>query len=108
MLRYRLRNVAIGRMTPLNASDVIWLSGTGDEISVFLKSSEVRDKAVVLGHPKDAKRMLELHVAPRPDRNDPEESTRTRGPGDRLVAHAGEDYRPHQGDREGGEIEWHV
>jgi len=58
--------VAIGRMTPLNASDVIWLSGTGDEISVFLKSSEVRDKAVVLGHPKDAKRMLELHIAPGP------------------------------------------
>ena len=56
-------------MTPLNMSDVIWLSGTGDEISAFLKSPEVRDKAVVLGHPKDAKRMLrmlELHIAPGP------------------------------------------
>ena len=53
-------------MTPLNPGDVIWLSGTGDEISLFLKSSEVRDKAVVLGHPKDAKRMLELHIAPGP------------------------------------------
>ena len=46
-------------MTPLNPSDVVWLAGTGDEISLFLKSPEVRDKAVVLGHPKDAKRMLE-------------------------------------------------
>ena len=53
-------------MTPLNPSDVVWLSGTGDEISLFLKSPEVRDKAVVLGHPKDAKRMLELHIAPGP------------------------------------------
>jgi hypothetical protein len=45
-------------MKPLNPTDVIWLSGSADEINHFLKSEEIRDHAIVLGHPDDAKRTL--------------------------------------------------
>ena len=45
-------------MKPLNPTDVIWLAGTGEEISVFLKSDEVRDHMIILGHADDAKRTI--------------------------------------------------
>lgn len=51
-------------MNALNPGDVIWLSGTADEINLFLKSEQVRDRAVFLGHPDDAKRMLQKHIQP--------------------------------------------
>lgn len=45
-------------MKPLNPTDVIWLAGTGEEISLFLKSDEVRDHLIFLGHADDAKRTI--------------------------------------------------
>lgn len=45
-------------MKPLNPTDVIWLGGTGEEISLFLKSDEVRDHMIVLGHADDARKTI--------------------------------------------------
>jgi hypothetical protein len=45
-------------MKPLNPTDVIWLSGTAAEVDLFLKSTEVRDHMIILGHPDDVKRTL--------------------------------------------------
>ena len=51
-------------MKPLNPSNVIWLTGSTAEIDLFLKSQEVRDHAIILGHPDDAKRTLLSAVQP--------------------------------------------
>lgn len=53
-------------MKPLNPSDVIWLAGSAEEIDLFLKSEPVRDHAIILGHPDDAKRTLILMAAAQP------------------------------------------
>jgi hypothetical protein len=53
-------------MKPLNPSNVIWLSGSAGEIDQFLKSEEVRDHAIILGHPDDAKRALIAAAQPGP------------------------------------------
>jgi hypothetical protein len=45
-------------LKPLNPHDVIWLAGAAEEINLFLKSEQVRDHAIILGHPNDAKRAL--------------------------------------------------
>jgi hypothetical protein len=45
-------------MKPLNPTDVIWLGGTGEEVDRFLKSGEVRDHMIILGHPDDARKTI--------------------------------------------------
>ncbi len=53
-------------MKPLNPTDVIWLAGTADEVDRFLKSDEVREHMIILGHPDDAKRALIAAAQPGP------------------------------------------
>jgi hypothetical protein len=53
-------------MKPLNPTDVIWLSGSADEINQFLKSEEIRDHAVILGHPDNPNRTLMTAAQPGP------------------------------------------
>jgi hypothetical protein len=45
-------------MKPLNPSDVIWLAGSAQEVDQFLKSEEVREHMIILGHPDDAKKTI--------------------------------------------------
>ena len=53
-------------MKPLNPSNVIWLAGSAGEIDMFLKSPEVHDHVIILGHPDDAKRALIAAAQPGP------------------------------------------
>jgi hypothetical protein len=53
-------------MRPLNPTETIWLAGTPEEIDKFLKSEAVRDHAIILGHPDDAKRTIIATAQPSP------------------------------------------
>jgi hypothetical protein len=51
-------------MKPLNPTDVIWLAGTAEEVDLFLKSDEVRDHSIILGHPDDARKTIVATAQP--------------------------------------------
>lgn len=53
-------------MKPLNPSAVLWLAGTSEEVDLFLKSDEIRNHAIILGHPDDARKTIIATAQPGP------------------------------------------